>query len=622
MSCLLNVIEKDKKAFKSKDSFFTNNLVISDLDSFFQDIYSYYYHGGYNNIVTRVVLDNITYIFTIHFLMFNLFFVEWSRITSLNSKDNEKIELTAYISNKNFESHKFFAFTFYSMLLIYYLKFMIGSIYKFYNARTTHFIYKNKLRVRQSDLEMMTFDQICDLIIELQKKENFCRVKDTLTKFDIISRINRKENYIIALISNKVISFKLFGFDIMTTYLYLSLKRNFMSFVFKQNEADINKSFHYINLYRLKIVIQILFQIIGIPGEVIFRIIFFLFKNADNFRTKRNFCMKQWNTKTLIEFKNYNELKHNFEKRISLSYLPTEFFITSFKKKFYSILNKAIVLIGGSIVLVFIVVSCLNVNIANVTVKGYNFIAIICIIGLIISYFNSDADSTVNNINSFDPEDKIGLYKKMIYYLQNIPTKWNKTKINKNFKIVNKVFYNNVLELFNEVISIVFFPFLWFQLVINAKDIIDFIKTFSTRVEGLGTLCSFSILNPSVYQSISEKSSVLTQSDQRFRDEKFINSMIYFEENFNDTIDIEENNDNDTVESLDINESHHLNGKEKIILKSSVRNIIIDQILQSSKESKETIQKNIFYYISSSAELNLRNVIEIMSAYKTNHVHI
>ena len=90
-----------------------------------------------------------------------------------------------------------------------------------------------------------------------------------------------------------------------------------MSFVFKQNEADINKSFYYINLYRLKIVIQILFQIIGIPGEVIFRIIFFLFKNADNFRTKRNFCMKQWNTKTLIEFKNYNELKHNFEKRIS-----------------------------------------------------------------------------------------------------------------------------------------------------------------------------------------------------------------------------------------------------------------------------------------------------------------
>ena len=104
--------------------------------------------------------------------------------------------------------------------------------------------------------------------------------------------------------------------------------------------------------------------------------------------------------------------------------------------------------------------------------------------------------------------------------------------------------------------------------------------------------------------------------------EKFINSMIYFEENFNDTIDIEENNDNDTVESLDINESHHLNGREKILLKSSVRNIIIDQILQSSKESKETIQKNIFYYISSSAELNLGNVIEIMSAYKTNHVYI
>ena len=73
MSCLLNVIDKEARAQKNQKSFFTNNLIITDLDNFFYEIYSYYYHGGYRNILTRIILDNITYIFTIHFLLLGPF---------------------------------------------------------------------------------------------------------------------------------------------------------------------------------------------------------------------------------------------------------------------------------------------------------------------------------------------------------------------------------------------------------------------------------------------------------------------------------------------------------------------------------------------------------------------
>ena len=630
MSCLLNVIDKEARAQKNQKSFFTNNLIITDLDNFFYEIYSYYYHGGYRNILTRIILDNITYIFTIHFLLFNLFFIEWEKLLSQAPDINEKIELTSYISNKNFKKHISSAVILYILLNLYYFQFFLSSIYKFLSARNTYYIYKNKLRVKQSDLENMTFDNIANLLIELQKKDNFCRVKDTLTKYDIVARITRKENYIIALLSNRILTFKIFRFNIMTNYLYTTLRRNLMSFIFKKNEVDINKSFYIINIFRLKIIIQILFQIISLPGEVIFRIVFFLFQNADSIRTKRNICKKQWNVQTLLTLKNYNELKHIFDARISKSYIQTEIFLRSFKTKLYTILNKSIMLIGGSIIFVFIIISLFNTNIANVTICGYNFFVIICIIGFILSFFSNNSD---NLQDLADIEDKQSIYIKMVSCLENIPLEWNKSKINKNYKIISSCFYNNLIELLYEIVSIILFPYFWFQLVLKAKDIIDFVRTYSTKVDGLGTVCSFSILNPSVYQSISEKTNeTLYPSEKRFRDAKFINSMLCFEDNF--PSNVEEvfevtNGVSGDYEMLDLNEEQKMviYEKKRGLLKTKTTRECIYEIYKATigkNENKkfEVIMKNIFFLTSSCLEINPWDIIEKMASEKINHVSI
>lgn len=630
MSCLLNVIDKEKHSQKTQKSFFTNNLIITDLDNFFYEIYSYYYHGGYRNILTRIILDNITYIFTIHFLIFNLFFIEWEKLLTLDQDLNEKIELTLYISNKRFKNHISSAIILYILLNLYYFQFFLSSIYKYLSARNTYYIYKNKLRVKQSDLENMSFDSIADLLIELQKKDNFCRVKDTLTKYDIIARITRKENYIIALLSNRVLKFKIFRLDIMTNYLYTTLRRNLMSFIFKKNEVDINKSFYMINIFRFKIIIQIFFQLIFLPGEVIFRIVFFLFQNADSIRTKRNICKKQWNVQTLLSFKNYNELKHIFDKRISKSYIQTEIFLRSFKTKFYTILNKSILLIGGSIIFVFIIISLFSTNIANVTVYGYNFFVIICIIGFILSYFTTDSD---NIQDMADFEDKHSIYIKMVSFLENTPPEWNKAKINKNNKIISYTFYNNLIELFYEVVSIILFPYFWFQLVIKAKDIIDFVRTYSTKVDGLGTVCSFSILNPSVYQSISEKTNeALFPSVKRYRDAKFINSMICFEDNFppyvEEVFEVT-NGEGGDYETLDLNEDQKMMIYEKkrgLQKKKTTRECVYEiykaTIGKNKNKKIEVIMKNIFFYTSSCLEINPWDIIEKMASEKINHVNV
>src|SRR5690348_15863017 len=106
-------LEKDKCKLTHNNSF-SNILLIKALDSFFKKIYDYYYNRGYTNILTSTILDNISYLFSIHFIIFNIYIINWSQIITLCVKENSfNLEITEYISFKFYEEN------FYSFITIY-----------------------------------------------------------------------------------------------------------------------------------------------------------------------------------------------------------------------------------------------------------------------------------------------------------------------------------------------------------------------------------------------------------------------------------------------------------------------------------------------------------------------
>ena len=125
MSFLFKKKKTKSEEEKKKNEFISESLVVSDLDKFFKQIYIYYYRGGYRCIQTKIILDNIIYIFTIHFLIFVLFFIDWNKIISPEIKKLESIELTTFISSKYFSNHKYSAIIFYFLLMHYYFYFFI-----------------------------------------------------------------------------------------------------------------------------------------------------------------------------------------------------------------------------------------------------------------------------------------------------------------------------------------------------------------------------------------------------------------------------------------------------------------------------------------------------------------
>jgi autophagy-related protein 9 len=517
---------------------FTNSLVVSDLDGFLKDIYDYYYNRGYYNIFTQTILDNLSYLFSIHFTIFNIYVIDWPGVINLCKNENT-CEILDYIS-LNFLKTNFCSFTIlYGLLIFYYSLFLLKSLKFIYKMKKIKSVYDNKLLIKKKEMENKKFDDILCRLIELQKTENFCRVKEDLGKFDIIARILRKENYMIGLISNNVIdlhvNLPIIGKkNFMTNYIYNNITECIMNFAFKKGEVDINSQFFNPSMFKMILIVYMIFQIVCIPAVLILKIIFWVFKNADNIKSSRNITSRIWSSNLQNLFKNYNELTHHFEHRINNSYIHTEKFVNCFKERTISLIGKFLILICGSFLfLIFVISSIDNRLLTDLKFMGKNLVWITFVIGVVLSISNTGEkeknfgkleEDYIENINI--KEDH---YKNLLNQVINIPKDWRNAQ---NFSIVFKKITSNYeysfISMLKELVSILFFPVIWLKIISQSKNIIKFFKLNSHKLEGVGTVCSYSLLSVSNYKCLREKDFSGNFGENTFVDKKFINSVLYY----------------------------------------------------------------------------------------------
>ena len=693
-----SIIINNKK--KEEIPVFRSSLLVQDLDKFFKEIYTYYYLGGYKYIKKQIVLDIIIYLFTTHFIMFIFFGIEWNKLFNLNQniigfsylnnsdtkmlnvsyfsnitnnsilaidKNNsfnnnltnktiinnntikEFYELKNYISFSLFYKHKIIAIIFYFLFMHYLLKYFYTCLVFLKRMKYIKGIYKDKFYLQTKDLERISFNNILNLLIDLQNKENYCRVKDKLTKYDIICRICRKDNYVTALSFFNILKFNLFGFDLMSNFIYNKFKSNFMSLLFNDCEAEINKNFFNKKYFKICMIIQILFQIIKMPPEIILRITFFLIKKVDKFQSNEKQYKNRWDRPNLLLFKNYNELKHHFRKRISKSYMPTNKFLKCFGNKKISLLFHTIKLVSiYTLLFITILILFVGSNISQIRIFNINFVSvaiiIIIIIGL-INYLDNGEGAGADTIENFD--EKNNSFKEIVKYLENIPNNWERYKIYKNYEFIYKSYTNNIYHFFREILSVFFQPILWIKLIYNYNEISTFIRTFSIDLEGIGTICSFSVLNLKEYIKIQEQINNLYKQNNNISKNytvKFLNSLIYFEKYFSyKDLNIENNyNNNNDINKEKENENEKIAiDEERIFLKENEKieefdndkeieeevkiiDIITEKIYNNykAKINIEDIKDNIAYYINNEKNINYNEIIKILYEQKYGFVNV
>ena len=703
MKKIKNVYNSLVKYNNKKDEIpvYRNKIFVQDLDKFFKEIYTYYYLGGYKYIKKQIILDIIIYFFTTHFIMFIIFGIEWNKLfninkinsnisllnnitntsiylsnitnitnnTNINNTNNYSIynnitnnntmpnnntyetskqfyELKNYISFSLFYRHKIAAIIFYLLFIHYLLGYFYSCIIFLNRMKYIKNIYKNKFYLKSKDLERISFNNILNLLIDLQNKENFCRVKDTLTKYDIICRICRKDNYVTALSFFNLLNFKIFGIDLMTNFIYQRFKSEFMTLLFNNGEAEINKNFYNSKFYKVSLVIKIIFQIIRMPPEIILRITFFLIKKVDKFQSKEKKCKNRWDRTNILNFKNYNELKHHFRKRIIKSYISTNKFLESFGKKNISLIFYTIKLLTGFLLLfLFIIILFVGSNITYIRIFNINFVSltiiILIIIGLLKYLDEGSAMTSADTIENYD--EKSNNFKEMVKYLKNIPVDWEKEKIYKNYKFIKKSYFNIIYHFIIEILSVFFQPLLWIKLIQNYNEITSFIKTFSIDIEGIGTICSFSVLNIKEYLKIRDKVKDLYKKNDITKNcsIKFLNSLIYFEKffsyndlNIKNSYEINKEKDKKDSEAIIVDEEKlFLKENEKIGENNSEKmkddetrivDIISEKIFKNykGKINIDDIKENISYFINIDKKINFDAIIQLLYEKKYNFVDV
>ena len=645
-----------------------NILQINDLDKFFSQVYFYYYQRGYKNIKQKIIINNSIYILSIHLIIIIIFFVDWFKLKEQSNETN--IEFTNYLTMKNLKNNYLKILLIYFYFMFYYLSYFFFSIRQLISMKNIRLIYYEKFKLKDKDLDNYSFNEIMNFLIELQEVEQYCRIKENLTKFDIINRINRRENYIIGLISNKIIDFNLFGINFFNDYIYHFIKYKLFSYIFLEKEVEINKNIYNINYFKLKILSQIFFQIFSIPYEIIFKIIFYLYKNIIQINKISEY---NWDKETLYKFKNYNELKHHFEYRILKSYINTNKFLRFYKNQNSILLKCILILIFIFIFILFFVSIYFKINIVNINILNLKYIKIFLLIGFIILIINIKNYKYNNNNKIFFENiyEKIIVFNNISNNIENIPSDWNKMKNYLNYEIISKAYIIKIKLLLNELISIIIFPLLWLQFLINIQNLVNFIKIFSSNINGLGKVCSFSILNCREYKKIIEKNSLLYSNtyDKRFNDAKFINSILYYEKyfldeenycrnfefenifknkNLNDSNLFEEDDfiykseiifDSESI-NLVINNNNNINTNSNqnnnIVIENNNDNINNNKVkkltkriiyenyikIKENKINEENFYNTIHYILCCYNEVNLENIIDKMYLDNINYINI
>jgi autophagy-related protein 9 len=573
------------------------NLLINDLDSFFRNIYDYYYLRGFKNIFASTILDNISYLFSIHFTIFNLYILDWPLVLNkCMTNDICNLELTEYINLDYFQNNFISLMFLYSYLMSYYFIYLYKSMIFLYKMKRIKNLFYNKFHIRQKEMENMKFDEILQKLIELQKNENFSRVKENLTKYDIISRLTRKENYCLSIFSNYILDFELSipiigRRNFFSNYLYNNLSECVMNFIFIKGDVNVNPKFFNLRYLQMKMFLYMLIEIFFIPSIIFFKVTFWIFKNADNLKSSRNINERVWSSHVQVLFKNYNELPHHFEKRIKDSYKYVQPFINLYKDKMISILGKFILLICGSfIILIFVISTIEDRLLTELKIYGKKFVWITFFIGFVLNFFSNNNSDDIDYIENVKLKED--LYKKIINNCINIPSELKqKQNFSSVFKIILKHYDYGILSLVKEILSIIIFPISWMKLIFKADILIKFVKSNTKNVDGVGSIYNLSHLDLASFKSFKEKD--YNMSNLSFNDFKFINSYLYFHQQF-------KMDENEVEIYSEINTSKDYKFLIDKIYESYKNNLISSQHMnfRDENESKHEFEAYLFYHIS------------------------
>ena len=465
---------------------------IDNLDSFFITFYRYYLKKGLYSFLLEKVINLFILVFVLNVSLTMKFCIDYEKFGSA-------VKLQDIWVDKCYKEMPF---------VIKLLKFMVYAfltlksfaIYKeFKTMQLMNNFYYYLLEIDDNELQIISWVEVLNRLVKFKDTNNLFN-NNNVTFENIVSRIMRYDNYLIAMYSNDTLfRFSLFKGKykiFLTKSLEWNLNLIIMNFFFVNGHLINlnNKSLLETDLIK-KFRVAGFINILLTPFLIIYFTLLYLLKYFYNI--KSIFNSREYNLENRYKLREYNELEHFFTKRLKLSVDIANEYLLQFPNNVTNLIYKFLAFVSGSLLAILTITTLVadSENFLSFEVtKNKSILFYMSILGALNTF-------TYNNIQ----QDKYKTYqpkmyfKELVKYTHFVPVaKDNKPLSNIDIRNqFNEVYSSKLINIIHEFASLLLTPYiLWFVLPKRSKNIIAFMESITEKDNELGFICKFANYKP------------------------------------------------------------------------------------------------------------------------------
>ncbi|KOO30532.1 hypothetical protein Ctob_004993 [Chrysochromulina tobinii] len=491
---------------------------ISDLDAFFGRMYTYYYERGLRCILFSRVISLLTLAFTILLFFFLVEVLDWHAILH-ECTSEETCQTISIIRSDAFGGMSTYTMLYYYLLFtLYWLWSFVHFLIELRPLLEMHALFRDKLKIDDADLHVISWDELVVKVIELQRTARLCIVKDELTAHDIASRIMRKDNFLIALVNHGLLPHEpLLQLQPLSMCLGMSMLLSsgmskplewslYVSVLDAMFDAQfrIRKSFtRDVGALQLRLVLCGVVNLALAPFFVLFMLVFFFLKHAEEFRRRpaNSALSRDYSLHARWTMREFNELPHVFEARLQASHADASAYIRQFPAPLTTLFARFITFIVSAVAAILLLLSLMNEKFLfyrwppGAPEVGFNVLWWLALLSTVLAVsrtfdgLGQGGTETPYGLVTMQPD---ALLQSLALHTHHMPEHWrgrgHTRAVYSEFKTLYP--YRFAL-LLHEVLGAVTAPLIMiFLLPPRAGAVLDFLRTFTVYVEGVGHVCS------------------------------------------------------------------------------------------------------------------------------------
>ena len=556
---------------------------ISDLDAFFSRVYEYFNQRGLRCILTSRIISLLTLVFTIILTVFLFDVMNWQggqqhtppalmpclpalpsaphcdspgrpgtapRAGLLEECVDDHTCATVRLVKPDALKHPGFFLSLYVTLFTLYLAWAVLHFFldlrRVLEMRT---FFRDKLHIDDVDLQAIQWDTVVQRIVELQQTSRLCIVKDQLTAHDIANRILRKENFMVAFVNRDLLPLQPFGsvapwlgLKMLTKTLEWNIYVCILDAMFDQ-QFRIRQSFTTdLNGLRRRFFTAGVLNLLLSPFIAAFMMVYFFLKHAEEIHGQRanaSVFARYYSRHAEWTMREFNELPHTFEARMHASLADANAYVLQFPTPLLSMIARFVTFIAGSLAAVLLCVSLLNPDVlifyrippegswAEAVAPPRNLLWWLALLSTVLAASRSLSSQPGLMESRMQPDLLLQSLARHTHYM---PTSWRgRGHTYETYREFVALYQYRLVLLLQEILGCLTTPLLlMFEMPRRAPEILEFVRSFTVYIEGVGHVCGFALFDFARHGDPRYGAPVSGEAAQQSRDGKMEKAYLNF----------------------------------------------------------------------------------------------